>query len=211
MFFPAASARIACSFFKVPPNSQAAEVLIFPPVLRQELTVIRKIANPVNNKILVYLTAQDGFRQSPKQLLGALASQPETRFDVFLPDPQIIGKNHLPLNVTLYKHGDKNFRILLTNCVGIISTAGHSLLSEAMYLGIPVLALPLPLYEQQMNAHIIHANKFGLSARELTSENLELFIRNLPTFAKNIKQDKTVLLKRSGQDEVINFLKKNYL
>ena len=81
------------------------------------------------------------------------------------------------------------------------------LLWEAMYLGIPVYAIPLPVYEQHMNAHVIEQHGFGVSRPKLERENLEYFIRNIPKYRNNIGQNHDVLLRRPGQAEIITFLR----
>ena len=87
-----------------------------------------------------------------------------------------------------------------------MSTAGHTLLSEAMFLGIPVYAVPLDLYEQQMNAYVIGRFGFGINHTEIDSEKLNDFISQLSSFSKNIAQDQNRLLRRPGQLEIIRSL-----
>jgi UDP:flavonoid glycosyltransferase YjiC (YdhE family) len=82
------------------------------------------------------------------------------------------------------------------------------LLSEAMHLGIPVYAIPLAVYEQQMNAHVIHKHGFGISHPRLEEKKLRFFIRNMPHFSRAILGDRTVLLREAGQERIIQFLEK---
>ncbi|MDB5184508.1 MAG: hypothetical protein JWN38_316 [Candidatus Saccharibacteria bacterium] len=207
MFFPTAAARIACSFFKVPQRPGSQKVYLFPPVLRSDF---RRHEERKPNELLVYLSAQQGLHQNHASLINVLAQESSTIFHVFLP------KNaSLPLvpsrNVRLYHHGDDSFKFLLETCGGIVTTAGHSLLSEAMYLGVPVLALPLPLYEQQMNAKIIRLGQFGLSSPSLTPEVLNQFITNLTQYADNIKTDTKFLLRGDGQHAIMDFIEQQFL
>ena len=65
-----------------------------------------------------------------------------------------------------------------------------------MYLGIPVYAMPLPLYEQQMNAHVIAANGFGVSHQRLDKGVLSDFLSNLPNYRRAIEADRSVLLRQ---------------
>jgi uncharacterized protein (TIGR00661 family) len=115
--------------------------------------------------------------------------------------PQLSAKN-----LVVYAQGDAQFHAVLAACDGIVSTAGHGLLSEAMHLGIPVYAIPLPHYEQQMNASAIGANGFGVSANKLEATHLRNFIADLPDHASAIKRDRTHLLRRPGQRRIINRL-----
>lgn len=212
LFFPKAAARIACSFFRVPQHHGTEKVLLYPPVLRDEVKAMGgKLATRNPKEVLVYLTAQDGFGQKPAQIVELLISQPAMHFQVFIPKTADGTTIKVSKNVSLYQHGDQDFTKILSSCAGMATTAGHGLLSEAMYLGIPVLALPLPLYEQQMNAHVIEANGFGMSAPALSPETLSRFARNLPQFARAIKKDQRILLRGDGQQEIKTFLEQNFL
>ena len=165
MFFPTADARIACSFFQVQSSENRYGVRIFPPTLKDQII---NLSRNEGNSILMYVSSQKAFVQSLAQVTEMCASQDE-QFDIFLKD---IPALTLPANVTVYQHGDIKFYEALRKCKGIVSTAGHTLLSEAMYLGIPVYAIPLPVYEQHMNAHVIEQHGFGVSRPTLQHENL---------------------------------------
>ncbi len=207
MFFPTAAARIACSFFKVPQLPDGEKVYLFPPVLRSDFKLNQERKQ---RELLVYLTAQHGLEQKHTSLIQVLAGESNTMFHVFLPKTVSI---HIETqkNIRLYPHGDPSFKSLLETCAGVITTAGHGLLSEAMYLGLPVLAVPLPLYEQQMNAKIIRTGQFGLSSSSLTPEVLRRFIVNLTHYANNIKADSQILLRGDGQQKIIDFIEQRFL
>ncbi len=207
MFFPTAATRIACSFFDVARREDGEKVLMFPPIINQEIWDSKN--NPIDPRsILVYLTSQREYSQSLEELINIFKRQPETSFHIFSKDL----KNEISSNnVFLYKHGHSDFKKLLMNCSGIISTAGHTLLSEAMHLGIPVYALPISLYEQAMNADKIAQNNFGVKSDALNAATLKLFIDNLEDYRNNIANDSKILLRGSGKQEVIDYLEKTYL
>src|SRR5262249_17149925 len=150
MFFPKADARIACSFFRVPPRPRAEcreRVLLLPPILKDEILSLQ-LRRPDRKSILVYISSQREFPQPLDEVARACASHPEWDFHIFLPQAEAHRSSFgSHTNVALHKPGDSEFYAILARCRGIISTAGHSLLSEAMYLGIPVYAIPLPVYE----------------------------------------------------------------
>ncbi|MBI5066226.1 hypothetical protein HZA97_08375 [Candidatus Woesearchaeota archaeon] len=207
MFFPKADARIACSFFKV--NKKQKEVLIFPSTLKKEIINLKRKKSQ-SKSILVYISSQREFVQSSNEIIKIFESRKETNFYVFTRNVASI-KLKTSSNIHLYEHGDPIFYKILQECSGIISTAGHMLLSEAMYLGIPVYAIPLAVYEQQMNAHIINENKLGISNQKINTEKLNYFIKNLTRFEQNIKKDKKVLLRKPGQEKIIKFLENKFL
>lgn len=202
LFFPRAEQRLASTFFRVAHKAHATHsVMLCPAVLGDAVTALHRAPGTAQS-VLVYLTAQRPFDQSLDEITAILASQPDTQFHLF-------GKN-LPFidapNVRSYQHGDSRFHSVLASCHGIISTAGHTLLSEAMHLGIPVYAMPLPLYEQQMNAHVIAAHNFGVSHPVFDADVLRGFLANLPNYAAAIAGDKDVLLRGTGQDAIIPIL-----
>ncbi len=209
LFFPRAEARIACSFFRVAERAEAREdVLLCPPIIKS--SILQMVRNPsMHPSLLFYLSAQQDFSQDPATLTRILALFPETDFHLFSPDG--LAPFALPAHVHVYAHGDARFAKVLASCHGLISTAGHTLLSEAMYLGIPVYALPLPLYEQAMNAHVIAEYGFGIAHPTLEPELLGQFLRGLPQFAAAImRNEEGVLLRDPGQEQVIAFLEKRF-
>lgn len=206
LFFPKATHRLACSFFKVAKKPDAYEdVAILPPVLHTNITGLTRTPNGTRTSILMYVSAQQPFGQSFADIAALCATQPNVQFHFF-------GKHIPPAastpNLQIYPHGDPRFYDVLATCHCIISTAGHSLLSEAMYLGIPVYAIPLPLYEQVMNAHVIDAHGFGMSAPRLDAQSLDNFIKSIPRYTATIQADRTALLRTDGTAQIIRRLEK---
>jgi len=204
MFFPRANARIACSFFNVQKKQNGTNVLIFPPTLKDSIQSLKR--KPTTHSLLFYISSQREFIQNARTILRIIAAQKNIHFHIFTRNASKFHKETLPPNVFVYEQGDPLFYSVLQKCAGIVSTAGHTLLSEAMYLGIPVYAIPLAVYEQQMNAHIIHKNHFGISHPTLDAKKLSFFVKNIPRFARAIEKDTRVLLRRPGQDDIITYL-----
>ena len=211
MFFPRANAQIACSFFQVPKKKDGDVVYIFPPILKDTITKMHR--RPTNQtSILVYISAARDFVQTIKNIAYICTSQKNSNFYIFLPQlDSKLTKKFSSSTVSFYQHGDQKFNEILKTCNGIVSTAGHMLLSEAMYLGIPVYAIPVSPYEQHMNALIINKNKFGISHPHLSKPKLAYFIKNIPKFTNNIKNDKKTLLHGVGQKKIIKFLEEKFL
>ena len=109
------------------------------PIIRRE---IREKSPRREDFFLVY-TKKD----SREKVMHALSAFPEYNFDIF---PQ--------------EGGD--FADALSRCKGIIAPAGHQLLSEALYLGKPVLAFPQKnQYEQKINARMLEKSGYGIHGR----------------------------------------------
>lgn len=206
LFFPKAYKRIACSFFDVERREDTTEqVIICPPPIRQHIKTLQRCLHPERKDIIVYFSEQHFQDQSLQEIISLLEKTHGVTFHVFLPHKH----QSLPpstTQVTFYHHGDVQFDTLLSTCHGIIATAGHTLLSEAMHLGIPVLALTLPIYEQLMNGHIIATNDFGMACQTLDQEQLTRFIQTLPHYAKAICQDTSVLLKAQPGESLMDYL-----
>ena len=85
----------------------------------------------------------------------------------------------------------------IRSCTAIITNGGFSLMTEALYLGKPVLSIPVKSqFEQELNASYLGKEGFGMSASKLTAEIMQEFVRKLPQFRKAIhehnKQNKNV-------------------
>jgi uncharacterized protein (TIGR00661 family) len=64
---------------------------------------------------------------------------------------------------------------------GVVGSAGYSLMSEAVYLRKPMLALPLAgQFEQEMNARYLERLGFGTAASALDEPALERFLAREP-------------------------------
>lgn len=127
------------------------------PILRRE---IRRAAPRRGDYLLVYLKPS-----SSEAVRRALACFPRREFRVF-PDPE------------------RDFTAALAGCAGVVAPAGHQLLSEALFLGKPVLALPQKgQYEQRLNARMLRASGWGREGSlERLEEDLARFLTDLPRF-----------------------------
>jgi len=207
LFFPRANARVACSFFRV--ETKNKEIQILPPILEDEIINLKLNLSKNSQSILIYISSQQEFVQNLEEVARICALEKYIHFHIFAPKSIKRFPKATP-NVSFYKKSDEHFLNVLKSCAGIISTAGHNLLSEAMFLGIPVYAIPLPIYEQNMNAYIIDKYKFGLLRPKLERRGLKLFIKNLYFYAQSIKKDKKILLRRPGQQQIIKYLEKHF-
>jgi len=70
---------------------------------------------------------------------------------------------------------------------GVVAGGGFSLMSEAVYLGKPMLAMPLHgQFEQLMNSRYLERDGYGIAATEVTSEVLDGFLTGLDGFEENL-------------------------
>lgn len=213
MFFPKASARIACSFFTVPPKKEhTLDVQIFPSTLKDSITSLKRNPSKEQLSLLLYISSQRAFVQTHEEILRICQSLPKVQFHIFATGISLEDSSNIPDNVLLYEHGDPRFLNILATCNGIVTTAGHMLLSEAMYLGIPLYTIPLAVYEQHMNAFVIKKGNFGIMHHTIEREKLLFFIEHLEEFTQNIERDELYLLiRQAGQDKIISYLTTTFL
>ncbi len=71
-------------------------------------------------------------------------------------------------NLTFRPPSEKGFLSDLASCAYVICGGSHTLLSEAFYLGKPVLSFPIRnAFEQVLNAHYLERLGFGAACRDL--------------------------------------------
>ena len=71
----------------------------------------------------------------------------------------------------------------------VIGTAGFTLISEALYLRKPYLALPMQgQFEQQLNAYQLNKLGYGVRVDEIRPEAIGHFLYRLPDFQQRLSQ-----------------------
>lgn len=97
------------------------------------------------------------------------------------------GEAHDDGNLSFRPRSGEGFLEDLRTARAIVTGGGFSLLSEAIYLGKPVLSIPLRgQFEQLMNARYLEREGYGLCARQATPSELDLFLRRLPDFEASL-------------------------
>jgi uncharacterized protein (TIGR00661 family) len=196
MMTPHADAYLVLSFFPAP--SKRRNTFVFPPLLRQEILSAKPSSeSKTGDHVLVYVT-------SPSKELAALLKQVRCKFIAYG-----FGIEGQQDNVLFKKPSMDGFLQDLVSAKAVVANAGFSLVSEALYLGKPYLAMPVQSqFEQTFNAY--HIDKLGYGAwwEELSKEKIESFLFNLSEYAENLQA-----YPRSGYgallaklDELINTL-----
>jgi uncharacterized protein (TIGR00661 family) len=139
------------------------------------------------DSVLVYVT-------SPSPDLAKLLKSVRCRFVAYG-----FGRDGEESNILFKKPSLDGFMEDLIASKAVVANSGFSLVSEALYLGKPYLAVPVKnQFEQTYNAY--HLDKMGYGAywAELNKERLESFLFNLPVFRENLasypRQGNTALL-----------------
>lgn len=92
-------------------------------------------------------------------------------------------------NVIFMQKSEEGFLRLLEGCSYVILGGGHTLMSEALYLGKPILTLPLKaMVEQRFNALYLERLGYGMQADMYSLEPslLRRFEEKLPAYKASI-------------------------
>jgi len=162
--------RYWISSFHQPPLARPERDAIFPPLLRADAL---RCVPAQGDYGLVYL------RDSGLDWLRTLLRGRPRRFRVY-------GFGALPPegNLEFEPPSRSGFLHDLAGCAYVVSNGGHSLASEALHLGKPVLAFPTGFfYEQYVNAHFLEQCGFGMWGRQhQPAVSLDRFEQRLDDF-----------------------------
>lgn len=163
---PHADAYLVISFFAAPVKKR--KTFLFPPLLRQE---ILKATPAQGEHVLVYVT-------SPAPALAKMLSAVRGRFIAYG-----FGREGEDGNILYKKPSLDGFLRDLTGASAIVANSGFSLVTEALHLGKPYLAVPVKhQFEQIFNAYWLQKMGYGAYWEELNKERLESFLYNLPLY-----------------------------
>jgi uncharacterized protein (TIGR00661 family) len=205
VFFPKAAKRIATSFYRIDaPPDKKFRVDLVPPIIREDVAVLAERDRKIDDQfVLVYLSgyAKKNSFVDATRLVGVLGRLTSWRFKMYSHNPPTI---ELPSNVRVQTTLSGEFVDDLSRASALICTAGFTLLSEAMSLGIPVLTAPLFSYDQHLCARVIAEAGAGMavdSENGISEEVLTKFLSRLEEFRLGIVQSDKLL--RTPSREVI--------
>jgi len=207
-FFPSATKRLATSFYKIDvPRDESYDVEIVPPIIRREVAdFVPDGSREVDDCfVLVYLSSypkKNSFVDLA-QLVSIFGQFPRWRFRIYSADATV-GTDPLP-NVQVRPVAEAEFTEDLRRTSALICTAGHTLLSEAMTLAVPVLTIPLITYDQHLCSQVIEQAGVGTglpSHAELSVGTVGDFLLRLAEFRDAILVSDRLL--RSPTDQVLD-------
>jgi uncharacterized protein (TIGR00661 family) len=159
---PRANAYIVISIFEAPITKK--NTFVFAPILRREVLEARPASG---EEVLVYVT-------SPSADLATLLRGVRAKFVCYG-----FGREGQDGNLTFKKPSMDGFLGDLVGCKAVIANAGFSLVSEALHLGKPYLAIPVKhQFEQILNAYYVDTMRYGAFWPELNKERVESFLFN---------------------------------
>jgi uncharacterized protein (TIGR00661 family) len=167
---PHADAYLVISFFTAPVKKR--DTFLFPPLLRQEILGARPTQG---ENILVYVT-------SPAPALAKILRSVRANFVAYG-----FGKDGKEGNIIYKKPSVDGFLRDLTTAKAIVANSGFSLVTEALHLAKPYLAVPVEhQFEQIFNAYWLQKTGYGAYWEELEKERVDSFLYNLPHYQEKL-------------------------
>jgi uncharacterized protein (TIGR00661 family) len=172
MMVPHADMYLVTSFFGASIRRQ--NTFLFPPILREE--ILRATPKQAEH-VLVYVT-------SPAPDLARLLRSIRCEFVAYG-----FGREGREGNVLFKSPSVNTFLEDLISAKAVIANAGFSLLTEALHLGKPYLAMPIEhQFEQIFNAYWLERMGYGACWAQLNQERIEAFLYNLPHYREKLGQ-----------------------
>jgi uncharacterized protein (TIGR00661 family) len=170
-----AKAYLVADFVQSKPKNK--KTFLFPPILRKE---ILEAKSQDGDYVLVYLTSV--YKDIIENLKGI-----NKKFIIYG-----LGKDKkIDKNIILKKSSREGFTRDLAGSGGVIANAGLTLMTEALYLGKPYLAVPVKAqFEQVLNAYNLEKEGYGKYWDELNRERVESFLFNEDRYKNNLKKYK---------------------
>jgi uncharacterized protein (TIGR00661 family) len=170
LMVPRAHAYLVTSFFDA--KVTKPNTFLFPPILRE---CILQAKTRQGEHVLVYVT-------SPAPDLAKLLADVRCSFVAYG-----FGREGQAGNILFKKPSLDGFLADLIAAKAIIANAGFSLVTEALHLGKPYLAVPVEhQFEQIFNAYWLDKAGYGAYWEQLNKERVESFLFNLPHFREKL-------------------------
>ena len=169
---PRADAYLVTSFFSA--ELTKPRTFLFPPILRD---AVLQAKPREEDYVLVYVT-------SPAPELARLLSAVQCRFVAYG-----FAREGQEGNILFKKPSLDGFLKDLIAARAVVANAGFSLVTEALHLGKPYLAVPVEhQFEQLFNAYWVEKAGYGAYWDELSKERVESFLFNVPGYKENLVQ-----------------------
>jgi len=162
--------KLALSFREVN-DEEEKRIFVVPPLLRKE---VLNITTEVGEHILVYIN-MPGYSE---EIIEWHKNNPEIILHCFWDKKEVENPWVVNKNLTFHQVDDQLFLEFMKSARGFVSTAGFESVCEAMYLGIPVMMIPIQgQFEQTCNAIDAKKSGAGISGN---SFNISEFLDYLP-------------------------------
>jgi uncharacterized protein (TIGR00661 family) len=161
-----ADERLALSFLPQIHFSKQ-QVRIVPPLLRPEV----KALEPKNGDFYLAYMVNPGYAD---EVIHFAKANPHLKIKAYWDKKGAAETEHRLPNLSFHRVHDKKFLQDMANCKGLVCTAGFESVCEAMYLGKPVMMIPVAgQYEQACNALDAVASGAGIASENFDFAKLE--------------------------------------
>lgn len=166
--------RYLITSYYYPPLKNPKKTKFFPPVLREEIMDLE----PYNGEhVMVYQTSDSNLK------LLEILKEFDDEFIVYG-----FHRDEKDENLEFKTFNEDDFFHDLAQARAVISNGGFTLISEALYLGKPILSVPVKKqFEQILNAIYLDRLGYGEFHEELEREDIEKFLSRSDEYRKNIK------------------------
>ena len=176
LYSSSAQYLIAC-FFEAALRKASASVRWAPPLLRDEVVALRPDSSD-------HVLAYQGYSTFPgfSEVLGKIG-RPVHVYGM--------GGGRVDGRVVFKEFDEQGFLTDLASCAYVICGGGHTLISEALYLGKPVLSIPVRgQFEQFMNSFYVEHCGYGKRAQmgNFSLQYVQGFEKELDTYRQHIAE-----------------------
>ena len=165
-----AARRLALSFYPAP-DLPGKDIVVVPPLLRQTL-----LDQPLGQRepfFLIYVL-NSGYADA---IIAWHAQNQHVRLHCFWDRTDVPAVHHHNETLTFHHLDGEKFLSMMARCSGLICTAGFESVCEAMYLGKPVLMVPVEgHFEQSCNAVDAKKTGAGISSNHFAIDQLIDFL-----------------------------------
>lgn len=179
-FFPKSDLRIISSFFPI--NSiKYNDYICVSPIIDKD-----KLEKRDGDSVLVYFSpyGDSEYYLLFEKIMKMINSIKNVNFIVY---SNYEFEYYVSDNIKIKKFSD-SFKKDLSNCKFVISTSGHQLISECIYLEKPMLLASFNTYEQNYNKNRIIYYNLGREIIDYTGMEIKSFLRNLDEYKSNIEK-----------------------
>ncbi|WP_296703779.1 glycosyltransferase family protein [Algoriphagus sp.] len=157
------------------------KLIVAPPLLREE---VKHLESQGGDFILTYMV-NPGYAE---EVISFAKKYPHLRIKAYW-DKKNARETENPLpNLSFHKIHDSRFLKDMAACKGLVCTAGFESVCEAMYLGKPVMVIPVKgQYEQACNALDTVASGAGIRSENFDFSKLEELIELRTTLEYSLK------------------------
>jgi uncharacterized protein (TIGR00661 family) len=162
--------KLALSFVKMS-DDKVHSISVTPPLIREEVKKLTPTSKPF---ILAYIT----HHKLSEDIINWHSNHRDVEIHCFWNNKEFVDEWQFRENLTFHQVNSEKFLRMMQECSGLVCTAGFESVCEAMYLGKPIMMVPVPNHiEQEINA--LDGQRAGAGIAD-TEFNLTRFISYLP-------------------------------